>query len=111
DLLPKLIRYDSADGFKMNVPSSPWYMVLVTGGKHPRIIKNGVGFASKLLRYLLGGGPASMEEREELRKEFADRRTVVAGDENESEKNEGKAINFKGEAVDPSEIELPPMLR
>lgn len=96
----KLIKMDEAGVFsKVFQSSSVWYGITYNFTQQ-KMIMTGRVTASRLLRYLLGALPDT-EEQNQLLNEFRRARTVI--DENEVE----KAINFDGEMVSPSEIQLP----
>jgi hypothetical protein len=96
-LFEKLRRFDDAGGFRMEDPSSLWYMVLYDPNKKRMQIR-GERLATRLLVYLLGG-LADAIEREELRAALAEEQTI-----------DGKALGFDGEWTDPANIQLPPPL-
>jgi DGQHR domain-containing protein len=96
-LFEKLREYDKSGGFRMEAPSSLWYMVLYDPNKK-RMQVRGEGLATQLLIYLLGG-ITDEAELEGLTRELADARTI-----------EEEAMGFKGKFVKPSEIKLPPPL-
>jgi hypothetical protein len=96
----KLIKMDEAGVFsKVFESSSVWYGITYNFSQKKMILTSRAT-GSKLLRYLLGALP-NPEEQKQLLNEFRRARTVI--DENENE----KAVNFKGETVSPSEIQLP----
>jgi DGQHR domain-containing protein len=92
----KLTAFDKKGGFShINQSSSIWYGVLYDQKKQ-RMLVAGRGLAVRLLTYLLNGGIESDEEREALRQEFAQARTL-----------EEKATDLKGKSVYPDDIQLP----
>ena len=97
-IFKKLQKYDEEGGFRMESPSSSWYMVLYDPNKR-RILVRGRDLAARLLVYLLGGGIQDELEREKLRADFAAERTI-----------EDQAIDFNGRYVDPDLIKLPQVL-
>jgi len=111
-IFKKLRKYDTDGGFRLDVVSSPWYMVLYDPNKK-RMSVRGLRLAQRLLEYLLGGGFPDDKEREELRSALAAERTIHLGDANDPrwKDHEGQAIDFDGNWVSPDKIELPPVIR
>lgn len=92
----KLAAFDKKGGFRnINENTSIWYGVLLDQKKR-RILVAGKRLAIRLLVYMLSGGIESDEEREALRKDFAEARTL-----------ENKATDLKGKPVEPDEVQLP----
>lgn len=92
----KLAAFDKKGGFShINEKTSLWYGVLLDQKKE-RILVAGKRLAIRLLVYMLTGGIENDEEREALRKEFADARTI-----------DDKATDLKGKAADPEDVQLP----
>jgi len=111
-IFKKLRKYDSDDGFRLDVVSSPWYMVLYDPNKK-RMSVRGLRLAQRLLEYLLGGGFQGDQERDKLRSELAATRTIHLGDANDPrwKDHDGQAIDFDGNWVPPDKIDLPPVIR
>lgn len=112
EVFKKLRKYDSDGGFRLDVVSSPWYMVLYDPNKK-RMSVRGLRLAQRLLEYLLGGGFPGDKERDDLRAELAAARTIHLGDANDPrwKDHEGQAIDFDGNWVSPEKVELPPVIR
>jgi DGQHR domain-containing protein len=111
-IFKKLRKYDSDGGFRLDVVSSPWYMVLYDPNKK-RMSVRGLRLAQRLLEYLLGGGLQGDQERDKLRSDLAAARTINLGDANDPrwKDHEGQAIDFEGNWVTPDKVELPPAVR
>lgn len=97
-IFAKLKKFDQQGRFRLDQPSSLFYMVLYDPNKK-RMLVSGRDLASRLLQYMLGGGIEDDTERDALRKELAEARTF-----------EDKAIGFDGKASDPERLDLPPSL-
>jgi hypothetical protein len=111
-LMKRVAKYDKEGGFQLDKPSSVWWMVLYDPNKK-RMSVRGFKLAERLLVYLLGGGLHEHEEREKLRKELADARTIHVGDAGDERwrDHQGQAMDFNGRWVKPDKIELPPVIR
>lgn len=96
-IFAKLAAWDKKGGFShINDKTSIWYGVLLDQKKE-RILVAGKRLAIRLLVYMLSGGIANDEEREDLRKDFAAARTV-----------DGRSTDLKGkESDDPEDVQLP----
>jgi DGQHR domain-containing protein len=98
DVFKKLRKFDQQGGFSgMEYPQSCWYGVLYDPNKK-RVQVAGRDLATKLLIYILGGIQDQME-RAELRKVFANARTI-----------EDRTIGFDGRLIEPKKLGLPPVI-
>ena len=98
-IIRELVRQEEAGQLKLRDRKAPWLGVLcdpVDGTMRRK--KDNQNLCTELFRYLLGGGIADDEQREELRKAFARARRV--GDDE-------KAMNLDGRVVEEDKIQLP----
>jgi len=109
-LIDKLSRYDLAEGFKLEEPSSPWFMVIYDPNKK-RMSVRGESLARRLLEYLLGDGIPDGVVRERLRKDLAEARTIHAKKGDTNNPHLGQAVGFDGEWISPEKIDLPAAIR
>ena len=97
-ILKELANQEKSGQLRLRDHKTPWFGVLCNPiDKTMRKKKEDRDLCSRLFRYLLGGGITDDEEREDLRKKFAQARRT----------SEDKAINMDGETISENEIQLP----
>jgi DGQHR domain-containing protein len=95
----KLTKLDESGRMShLNEEKSIWYGVL-WDPYNQKILLRGRSLAKRLFAYLLGGGIEDDDQREALRKDFADARATLEDDDT--------AKSLEGETVKRSEVSLP----
>lgn len=99
----KLKKLDESGGMShLNEEKSIWYGVL-WDPYNQKILLRGRSLAKRLFAYLLGGGIEDDDQREALRKDFADARATLEDDDT--------AKSLEGETVKRSEVSLPNVIQ
>ena len=96
-IMSELARQEESGQLKLRDRMSPWFGVLCDRGGKMRRKKENQFLCTRLFRYLLGGGIADDEEREDLRKKFVEARRI----------DDNVAVNMDGKSVSENEVQLP----
>lgn len=97
EIFRRLVRLDATGALsKIDQPSSPWWGVMYDPQRR-RMLVAGQPLATRLFKYLLGGGESDEKVRNTLEADFAKARTMA----------NGRAVNLTEAEVDPSSVTLP----
>jgi hypothetical protein len=95
-IVGRLRKMDAEGGFQLDSPKSAWWNILYDPSKKRMTIK-GRKLAERPLVHILGGGTADHEQREKLRADFAEARTI-----------EEQSMMLGGEwTKSPNQVQLP----
>ena len=104
DLVALLAKYEARDCLRLTSQQGPWYGVLCdVSSRRIRRHKASQELAARMFIYLMGGGCPDDEEREELRKDFFDARSIAP----ELGQTEQKAYDPSGKLVEYADFRLP----
>ena len=104
DLVAQLAKYEARDGLRLTSQQAPWYGVLCdVSSRRIRRHKTSQELAARMFTYLMGGGCPDDDEREELRKDFFDARSIAP----ELGQTEQKAYDPSGKLVVYADFRLP----
>ena len=96
-IMRELARREESGQLKLRDRMAPWFGVLCDHSGKMRRRKADQFLCTRLFRYLLGGGIADDEEREDLRKKFVEARRI----------DDNVAVNMDGTPVSEKEVQLP----